>query len=50
MTVEMTDAELGAEAVQALSMGLRGPVIGPEDAGYDEARGIWNGLIDRRRP
>jgi hypothetical protein len=27
---------------------LQGTVIGPDDQGYDEARAIWNGTIDRR--
>ena len=27
---------------------VHGPVLGPEDEGYDEARSIWNGAIDRR--
>jgi FAD/FMN-containing dehydrogenase len=26
----------------------RGPVIDPDHAGYDAARAIWNGAIDRR--
>src|SRR6185437_9877421 len=26
----------------------RGPGLSPEDPGYDDARAIWNGLIDRR--
>jgi FAD/FMN-containing dehydrogenase len=43
-----TDAPVGAEALQAFTMGVRGAVLGPNDAGYDEARAIWNGLIDRR--
>jgi FAD/FMN-containing dehydrogenase len=37
---------------RAVDDGLRnailGSVIGPEDDGYDEARSIWNGAIDRR--
>lgn len=27
---------------------LRGEVLGPEDSGYDCARRIWNGMIDRQ--
>lgn len=27
---------------------LRGEVCGPDDAGYDEARSLWNAQIDRR--
>ncbi|MCK8433223.1 FAD-binding oxidoreductase [Streptomyces sp. D2-8] len=27
---------------------LRGPVIGPQDAGYDQARKIYNAMIDKR--
>src|SRR4249919_3103672 len=27
---------------------ISGPVLGPEDAGYDAARAVHNGLIDRR--
>jgi FAD/FMN-containing dehydrogenase len=33
---------------ERLRNSLHGSVIGPEDAGYDEARSIWNGAIDRR--
>jgi len=42
------EVELDAEALEGFAAGLRGPVLGPNDAGYDEARQIWNGLIDRR--
>ena len=37
-----------AEATAALRQTVRGSVLAPEDPGYDEARSIWNGLIDRR--
>ena len=45
-TVEV--ATLDEEALRALQGRLRGPLIRPGDAGYDEARAIQNGLIDRR--
>lgn len=39
---------LGKEAVQELRAKLRGEVIAPGDAGYDAARRLWNGVIDKR--
>jgi FAD/FMN-containing dehydrogenase len=39
---------LDEEVVQAFIAGVRGPVLRPGDAGYDDARQIWNALIDRR--
>jgi FAD binding domain len=35
--------------VDALASRLSGELIGPDDPGYDEARRVWNGMIDRRR-
>jgi len=34
-------------AVQALRGQMRGEVIGPGDPGYEQARTIWNAMIDR---
>jgi FAD/FMN-containing dehydrogenase len=48
MTASMTEALVDPEALQAFAMQVRGATIGPGDAGYDDARKIWNGLIDRR--
>ncbi|WP_128985062.1 FAD-binding oxidoreductase [Streptomyces roseicoloratus] len=39
---------MGGTAVETLRERLRGDVIGPEDPGYDEARTIYNAMIDRR--
>ncbi|MFC7156728.1 FAD-binding oxidoreductase [Halomarina halobia] len=38
----------GEKAVTALKDGFRGLVLRPDDPGYDEARAVWNGMIDRR--
>jgi FAD/FMN-containing dehydrogenase len=36
------------EVVEAFKATLRGPVLQPGDPGYDDARAIWNAMIDRR--
>jgi FAD/FMN-containing dehydrogenase len=43
-----TEMALDPAAVQAFAESVRGPVLPPGDDGYDDARAIWNGLIDRR--
>jgi hypothetical protein len=35
-------------AVAALQSGLRGELLRPSDTGYDEARTVWNEMIDKR--
>jgi len=35
-------------SVEKFKASLRGELLGPGDAGYDEARKIWNGMIDKR--
>src|SRR5919205_1344813 len=42
------EAPVDAEALAGLRETVRGPVLTPDDPGYDEARSLWNGLIDRR--
>ena len=32
----------------ALADRLRGPVVGPDDASYDDSRAVYNGMIDKR--
>ena len=39
---------LQEEAVRKFKESLRGELIGIGDAGYDDARSIWNAMIDRR--
>lgn len=39
--------EFSSSLLQALESGLHGEVILPGQAGYDQARKIWNGMIDR---
>jgi FAD/FMN-containing dehydrogenase len=39
---------LGNGTIQELRESVRGEVVTPGDPGYDEARAVWNGMIDRR--
>ncbi|MEU7057287.1 FAD-binding oxidoreductase [Streptomyces sp. NPDC046197] len=40
--------DIKATALESLREALRGAVVTPQDPGYDEARGIYNAMIDRR--
>jgi FAD/FMN-containing dehydrogenase len=48
ITTEGSDKILEEATVQTLADGLRGRLVRPGDSSYDEARKIWNGMIDRR--
>jgi len=47
-TLEGNTIDLPAKTVEAFGARLRGELLTPEAPGYDEARGIWNAMIDRR--
>lgn len=47
-TAESTGPSLPEASVHALKERLRGAVITPRDEGYEQARRVWNGNIDRR--
>ena len=36
------------QAIQAFRTALRGKLIQPGDADYDDARALYNGMIDKR--
>ena len=51
MAVRTTDgksASFSAEAIISLRAALRGELCLPGEAGYEEARTIWNAMIDKR--
>src|ERR671919_525752 len=45
--VDSGDAGIVAPFVPYTGRRLKGGIIGPADAGYDEARAVYNGLHDR---
>ena len=48
VTTEGSDKILEEATVQKFADSLRGPLLRTGDSGYDEARKIFNGMIDRR--
>lgn len=44
---QATRSAIDQEAVDALASGVRGAVIGPDDPRYDEARAVYNAMIDK---
>ena len=47
-TIHGEAVEVSVESLEVLASWVRGSVLTPESPGYDEARTIWNGMIDRR--
>ena len=41
-------SELNPHALADLRAALAGPVILPDDEGFNDARAVWNGMIDVR--
>ena len=48
LTTDGCDAILEAAAARHFADSLRGRLLQPSDGGYNEARKVWNGMIDRR--
>src|SRR6266487_2725634 len=44
----MVEATVSDRAISGLGSSLRGRIIRPADGDYDQARRVWNGMIDRR--
>jgi len=49
-TLDHSHGALATGTVQELRDAVRGEVLVPGDAGYDDARTAWNGMFDDRRP
>ena len=47
-TVEGQGIDLPQDVITNWKARLRGPVLAPGDAGYEDSRTVWNAMIDRR--
>ena len=48
ITLDGGTIAVGDDTIDTLSQSLDGALLSPSDAGYDDARSIWNAMIDRR--
>src|SRR5256885_16963764 len=48
MATTVTAPALEAEALDQLRADFRGDIVEPADPAYDELRGVFNGMFDRR--
>jgi FAD/FMN-containing dehydrogenase len=48
VTLAGAESSLDGAEVEQFRSGLRGELLRPDDAEYEEARRLWNGVIDRR--
>jgi FAD/FMN-containing dehydrogenase len=48
LTTTGADTAIEDTAVDAFTASLRGELLRPSDPGYDDARKVWNGMIDKR--
>ncbi|MEP7326439.1 MAG: FAD-binding oxidoreductase [Gemmatimonadota bacterium] len=47
-TLEGREIDLPQDAIDGLKLRLRGPLLVPGDAGFEESRTVWNSMIDRK--
>jgi FAD/FMN-containing dehydrogenase len=45
---ELREGTMNAEGFEEFVAGFRGELLRPDDDGYDSARRVWNGMIDKR--
>jgi hypothetical protein len=48
LATDGSETGVKGEALEALATRMRGALLTPEVDGYDHARAIWNGMIDRK--
>lgn len=48
VTLANVDSNVNVTAAQEFKAALRGHLLQPGEEGYDQARAVWNGMIDKR--